>query len=109
MAFLQDDQCDIPNEYTHIEIMKNRCELIESQLKTVMKMCDDTKLENDKLKEENEKIKAVLTTVYKRLDDIFEYTSNDDSDSDISEEENTTEATLDKSIADVSLEIKETS
>lgn len=68
-------------ELNETEIMKNRCELIESQLKILQKMVDDTT-------EENKKLRKIVSELYYIVDSM---TTDDETD----DEEETTAVPID--------------
>lgn len=68
-------------ELSEMDIMKNRCELVESQIKILQKMVDETTNENKMLKELVEKLYFMV----QEIDD----TINEESDSETDESDET--------------------
>lgn len=90
-------------ELSEQEIMRNRCELIESQLKILQKMVDDTHAENQALKKLVEELYCIVEGF-----SSDEYNSGTDEETD---EENKSVAIpvepLNSSIGSLSLEVKD--
>jgi hypothetical protein len=97
-------------ELSDIDIMKNRCELVESQVKILQKMVDDTTNENKMLKELVERLYFMVQDIE---DTIYESGIDNDStddSSDIEENEKSVAVPmepLNSSIGSLSLEVKE--
>lgn len=66
-------------ELSEMDIMKNRCELVESQIKILQKMVDDTTNENKMLKDLVEKLYIIVQ-------DLEDTINDSESDSDEIEE-----------------------
>lgn len=87
-------------ELSEMDIMKNRCELVESQIKILQKMVDETTNENKILKELVEKLYFMV----QEIDD----TINEGSDSETDESDETVAIPMEPLCASVgSLEVKE--
>lgn len=56
MELLPNEQIPEELKLSEMEIMKNRCDLVESQIKILQKMVDDTLNENKQLKDLIEKL-----------------------------------------------------
>jgi len=92
-------------ELSDMDIMKNRCELVESQIKILQKMVDETTNENKMLKELVEKLYFIVQDI----EDTIHEAETDDDSTDIEEDESVAipMEPLNASYSSLTLEVKE--
>jgi hypothetical protein len=92
-------------ELSDMDIMKNRCELVESQIKILQKMVDETTNENKMLKELVEKLYFIVQEIEESINESE--TDNDSSDMEENESVAVAVEPLCASVGSLHVEVKE--